>query len=286
MSQRPSPDQTLRANKEIHSHLASSGEYNQSPHFLPENRAAVRAVLEGLVKTLAGRHALRAIDFGCGTGFIIDLVKDLVHRVDGVDITPEMMQQVNTESGNVFLHECVAEDTPFPSNSFHLATAYSFMDHLYDHRKFLSEAYRVLSDGGIFYADLNPNRSFIKALSKLEADSRFDIGSYPLISREIMGALRNGLHYNAAFGLDATRLEQAEPGKTFDLGFDATEVCEYAREIGFSRVSVEYQWFLGQGKVIHDRAIPGLSDQMAEHLQSILPLTNHLFKYLRFVFIK
>src|SRR5690606_33545266 len=144
----------------------------------------------------------KVIDFGCGTGFIIDLVRDLFGEVHGVDITKDMMSQVDLRSGNVTLHECVAESTPFKPVTFDLATAYSFMDHLIDYRVFLSESYRVLKRGGVFYSDLNPNRDFILAIAGAEKHSDDKLPITPIVSREIQGAIRNGELYQRQYGMD------------------------------------------------------------------------------------
>jgi hypothetical protein len=105
------------------------------------------------------------------------------------------------------------------------------------------------------------------------------------VAREVQGALRNGQVYEEAHGIDARRLEAAEPGKTFDRGFDAEEVLATARRIGFTQASVDHEWFLGQSKVMHEGSFAQASD-MAAHLRALAPVAGHLFKYLRFVFVK
>ena len=227
----------------------------------------------------------KVIDFGCGTGFLINLMHDLFDEVHGVDITQDMMKQVDLSSGNITLHESIAESTPFEADSFDFATGYSFMDHLVDYRAFLQEAYRILKKGGVFYSDLNPNREFISAIAAAEKISCELLPITPIVQREIQGALHNGEHYQENFGMNASMLEKAEPIKTLDHGFNAVEVLEAARNIGFSDCKVEFEWFLGQAKVLHEQSIED-SNKVEQYLNSVLPVSSHLFKYLRFVFVK
>ena len=276
-------DEAIKANIYVHAFLANSGEYNKSPHFRPENQEKVRNVLLRL--TAACREKIRAIDFGCGTGFMIHLMHDLFGEVHGVDITQDMMKQVDLSSGNVTLHECMAESTPFAAETFDFATAYSFMDHLVDYRAFLLEAYRVLKKGGVFYSDLNPNRDFIMAIAGAEELANGILPITPIVHREIRGALHNGEHYEEHYGMNAELLEKAEPIKTFDQGFRAVEVLEAARAIGFSECRVEFEWFLGQAKVMHEQSRAD-ADTVERYLNAVLPVSAHLFKYLRFVFVK
>lgn len=273
----------IDANIYVHSFLANAGEYVKSPHFRPENRAKVRAIVERVVPSAPVSGTMQAIDFGCGTGFMIDLVKDLFGEVHGVDITQDMMKQVDLSSGNVFLHESLAESTPFATGRFDFACAYSFMDHLHDYRKFLEEAYRVLRVGGVFYSDLNPNRAFIENIASLARMGTDKVS--PIVAREFAGVLSNGTHYQDSVGLDATMLELAEPGKSIDKGFDATEVLKAAKAIGFSDCKVEYEWYLGQAKVMHKQSA-ALAQSVDEYLCSILPASAPLYKYLRFIFTK
>jgi len=107
-------DEAIKANIYVHSFLANAGEYQKSPHFLPENRQKVRKILERVTAPLAGRPDSKVIDFGCGTGFLMDLMKDLFTEVHGVDITLDMMNKVDVTSGNIYLHESLAENTQFP----------------------------------------------------------------------------------------------------------------------------------------------------------------------------
>lgn len=276
-------EQALKANIHVHSQLANTGEYNKSPHFRPENQEKVRKIILRILGSGHQAGSARAIDFGCGTGFIIHLVRDLFKEVHGVDITHDMMKQVDLSSGNVFLHESLAEKTPFDEGSFDFATAYSFMDHLHDYREFLKEAHRVLKPGGTFYSDLNPNRDFISAMEF--ANSRKELQVSPLVKREIQGALHNGQYYKEKFGIDEVMLESAEPGKSFEKGFSAEDVLSAAKAIGFSQCHVEFEWYLGQAKIMHEHSIKE-SEVVESYLNMVLPASSHLFKYLRFIFVK
>ena len=276
-------DATLRANIQVHAYLANAGEYQKSPHFRPENQDKIRSILLRLTTDLRKRPGSKVIDFGCGTGFLIDLMHDLFTEVHGVDITQDMMNHVNLREGKVRLHECQAERTPFPDGYFDFATAYSFMDHLFDYRDFLREACRVLKPGGIFYSDLNPNRAFIQAIEQVALTP--EPGRSGIVEREIQGALHNGAYYEQNFGLDADLLEAAEPIKSNDMGFDAAEVLAAARALGFSNCRVEHEWFLGQGKVMHEQSMPDAAT-VDNYLLSVLPVSARLYKYLRFVFVK
>ena len=157
------------------------------------------------------------------------------------------------------------------------------MDHLHDYRTFLEEAYRVLRAGGVFYSDLNPNRAFIENIASLARMGTDKVS--PIVAREFAGVLSNGTHYQDSFGLDATMLELAEPGKSIDKGFDAAEVLTVAKAIGFSDCKVEYEWYLGQAKVMHEQSST-LAQSVDEYLCSILPASAPLYKYLRFIFTK
>ena len=106
-----------------------------------------------------------------------------------------------------------------------------------------------------------------------------------LVAREIQGAFHNGEHYEKSFGMNGALLEKAEPVKTKDNGFCASEVLEAAREIGFTECNVEYEWFLGQAKVMHEQSIDDASI-IEQYLNMVLPVSTHLFKYLRFIFVK
>ena len=278
-------EEALDANIYVHSFLANSGEYKKSPHFRPENLAKVRRILARIVTTTPAskQGSTKAIDFGCGTGFMIDLMKDMFNEIHGIDITRDMMKQVDLSSGNVFLHESPAEKTLFPDNHFEFATAYSFMDHLFNYKIFLKEAYRVLKSGGTFYSDLNPNRAFIHSMARVELEAAASI--MPIVQKEIAGALHNGKHYKKQFGIDADLLEKAEPIKSKDKGFDSEAVLNEARKIGFSDCKVEFEWFLGQATIMHGQS-PESADVVDGYLNSVLPVSSQLFKYLRFIFIK
>jgi ubiquinone/menaquinone biosynthesis C-methylase UbiE len=278
-------EEIIKANIYVHSFLANAGEYNKSPHFKPENQEKVRNILMRLTAGLENNSAAKAIDFGCGTGFMIHLMADLFLEVHGVDITQDMMKQVDLSSENIFLHESLAESTPFDDCSFDFATAYSFMDHLFDYKDFLKEAYRILKLGGIFYSDLNPNRDFILAIVQSEQTTGGMLQVTPLVKREVLGALQNGEHYQQKYGMDCSLLEKAEPIKSFNKGFNALEVLNTSRDIGFSKCHVEYEWFLGQAKIMHEQSKID-SDIIEKYLNSVLPISSSLFKYLRFIFVK
>jgi len=279
----PTKEKTLKANIELHSQLANSGEYNKSPHFRKENKEHVRSMLEKIVaEELKGRRDMKLLDIGCGTGFIISLANDLFKETYGIDITEDMMSQVDLSSGNIFLSIALAEETGFSDEEFDLVTAYSFLDHVVDYKEVLKEAYRVLNSGGVFYADLNPNREFSYYLESLSDK----VANLPnVITREIESMLHNGEYYEREFGIDKETMDNAEPGKSFDKGLLASEVTAAAKDIGFRKITIDYCWFLGQGKLINTSTDIDI-DSVENYLQMIMPASASLYKYLRFKFVK
>jgi ubiquinone/menaquinone biosynthesis C-methylase UbiE len=268
-------DDVVRANIEVHTRMASSYQTNE-PHFRPENRAKVRRVLETLAPRAGGG---RLLDVGCGTGFVIDLARDLFARIDGIDVTPAMLERVDRSGGHVFVAEARAEALPFADATFDMASSYAFMHHVTDHVAILREVRRVLRPGGLFYIDLEPNRLFWAAMSGLELRGR----EYSdIVAREIQSVLHTDDAVEDEFGISAQTFRDAEPIKSVLGGFDPDEFAADARAAGFSAVEVTPEWYLGQGAILHGQSEADAAT-IESYLRRALPATAHLFKYLRFV---
>jgi SAM-dependent methyltransferase len=264
---------TMAANIAVHSGLADK--YNDvEPHFRPENQEKVRGRLARLREDVPGG---RLLDVGCGTGFIIHLAVDLFDEVHGVDITPAMMAQVQTDRGNVTLHNAPAEALPFSDASFDAVTAYSFIDHLDDPAAVLAEVFRVLRPGGVFYADLIPNRLFWQALTDLGDHS----GLADIVGREQRMVTGNAKIVQETYGIDSRTFIAAEPGKK-QGGILPANFCAQALAAGFSSCETHFDWFLGQGAVTHGQSFAD-ADIIGTYLRRVAPLADHLFKYVYFI---
>ena len=279
MSQ-PTPDEVIEANIQVHTRMAESYNRNE-PHYRPENRAKVRGRLEEMRRRFGGA---RLLDLGCGTGFIIDLAKELFDAIDGVDITQAMLDRVDLSSGNVRLHRCVAEALPFADATFDLVSAYAFVHHLKDYSMALREALRVLKPGGGFYIDLEPNRLFWAAMVRLEQGA----GASPysdIVLREIDAVLHRDDGVQDEFGIDKEVFNRAEYTKAVLGGIDPWAFRDECLRLGFRSCDISFEWFLGQGAVMHQQSFEAAATVEA-YLRRILPLSADCFKYLQFVLTK
>ena len=99
----------------------------------------------------------RVLDIGCGTG---GPARYLAHsygcRVDGIDLTPELVEagQVLTKrcglDDRVTLQQGDALDLPFPDETFDVVWCQNVTMNIADKSGFLANAYRVLKPGGLF----------------------------------------------------------------------------------------------------------------------------------------
>lgn len=262
----------VEANVRVHSRLAD--QYNTTePHFRPENKAKVRARLETLVERSGNE---RLLDFGCGTGFVLDLARDLFGHLDGIDATPAMLRQVDLSSGNVTVQEGMVESVPFPDDTFNMVTAYSFLDHLESHTAALAEALRVLRPGGLLYVDLIPNRNFWNGIYAAHAQG----GTHdPIVEREIGELVHHEEKLQEQFGIDPADWRNAEPAKSGGKGFDPVELAGDLEALGFVDVEIRHEWFLGQAAVMHGQSFEAAA-AIDEHLRRLLPVSSSLYKYL------
>ena len=265
------------ANILVHSRMAA--EYNErEPHFRPENKAVVKSRLE----TLRRSFGARLLDIGCGTGFIIDLATDIFDQVRGVDLTPAMLARVRLQP-NVQVYCGDAAHLPFRAGEFDVVSAYSFFHHLQDLQPVLQEVHRVLRPGGGLYVDLEPNRHFWQAIMGVREG--VGISSDILIRDEVASVCHTDERVGDEYGIPADVFNLAEYNKAMTGGIDPDEFCGMARAAGFSTADATYEWFAGQGKIIHGVS-PEAARQVDAYLRRALPLSRGLYKYVRFAAVK
>jgi predicted TPR repeat methyltransferase len=141
-----------------------------------------------LRKVFGATNARRLLDLGCGTGFIINIAKKYVKAIDGVDVTEAMLTRVD-RSGDAVIRLHIADSGSFSvtEGSYDVVTAYSFLHHLYDIEPTLRNAAKALRPGGKFYADLEPNFYFWRAISDLNPN-----GQYDSVVKEMNGRRKKG----------------------------------------------------------------------------------------------
>jgi ubiquinone/menaquinone biosynthesis C-methylase UbiE len=259
---------TQKANVLYHTMLAPV--YHEQPFLRADNRARVRRILEEL-RRRSGRG--RLLDIGCGTGFIFDAAHDLFDRLDGVDITAEMLSRVERRP-NVATLIAPAEALPFPDASFDLVTCNGVLHHIERLDRALAEARRVLRPGGVFYADEIPSMEFRQSLCSLSGPMS------NLLSAEWLKVTADADRYSRlGIAPEATRAAMAQCYGRDELRRENLESLLAAA--GFRSADIRCRWFLGQAQV-RDAWGQEAAARLEEYLTSLLPLTRHLFKNLMF----
>jgi predicted TPR repeat methyltransferase len=109
--------------------------------------AAVRAALG------EGKTASRAIDLGCGTGLLAPELRGLVKHLDGVDLSPKMVEKARARRlyDALVVGEIVAELGKHPGG-YDLVAAADVLSYFGDLRALFDAVKAALPDGGLFVA--------------------------------------------------------------------------------------------------------------------------------------
>lgn len=114
----------------------------------------VNEMESALLRTMA--PGKRVLELGCGTGLIMDRVRDMAPaRLAGVDLSPGMLNDALDKGHDVVCGSVT--DLPFPDGCFDVIYSFKVLPHVPDLKKALGEAARVLSPGGSMLVELyNP----------------------------------------------------------------------------------------------------------------------------------
>jgi ubiquinone/menaquinone biosynthesis C-methylase UbiE len=263
---------------------ANAFNYNKKePNYLPENKIRVRNILKNLSKRTSHKSML---DVGCGTGFILDLAFPYFQRLYGIDMTKAMLDQVNLRNGKVKVFEENSEKIPFENDSFDACTAYGFLHHLYRLKPTFKEIYRCLKKGGIFYSDQDPNYYYWQYLSSFDLNTLKD----EIIRKEILSVQKpaEGFRWNEMANYEKIgekTVSVAEYQKVVKKGLHSEKIRETLSDIGFKKIDIFYEWYLGEGYVYH-KISPKAGKIIYQYLTKCIPLTRNLFKYIRIIAVK
>jgi ubiquinone/menaquinone biosynthesis C-methylase UbiE len=108
-----------------------------------------RAIISGLLRRnmLAGGRRWRILDVGCGTGLMLEHLKDLGQEPAGLDLHSLSMFYCKRRGIKKLIRGDVTA-LPFPDNSFDLILALDLIEHVEDDRGLLREFHRVCAPGG------------------------------------------------------------------------------------------------------------------------------------------
>ena len=282
---------TIRANQLVHGELAKRGEYDKSPHFLPENKLSINAIFTEFIELIEinKKDLFRnCLDLGCGTGFMYEILTDLGNeKYTGIDVTDEMLDVFRAKWPLVSAMNSQAEELPFPDSTFSLVVNYSFLDHLESPEDVFKESYRVLSKGGVFYSGLVPNSDFslniAKSIDEFSSESFAGFIQHSLLNKEYRSMFDNGDIYANQYGIDSLVLQTAEPQKTNSYGLKISNLQEELMKVGYKKVLVFPNWFIGQALIKSD---PTKLDIIKDYLKMLGPISQSLYKYFDFFAIK
>lgn len=191
-----------------------------------------------------------ALDVACGTGQSTVALKEIADSVIGVDISDEMLNLAKQSSGIKYRNASAEDLSMFEDGSFDLITT-SMAFHWFDHKRFLSEAHRVLKiDGWLvpytngFYGQMKENESF-EGWVKESYAKRYP--TPPRNSTQLTTELVD------EFGFSSFHMERFQN----DVRFTAEEVSAYlttqsnviaAVEQGSETIEEVYRWLVSQIK--------------------------------------
>jgi SAM-dependent methyltransferase len=110
-------------------------------------RGRRRIVCEELSQLPSG-PAMRILDAGCGSGRLLDELRDYGH-VTGLDLNPESVE-IARSRGHADVVQGPVEQLPWPDETFDVVTSLDVVEHTADDRVTLRELRRVTKQNGHF----------------------------------------------------------------------------------------------------------------------------------------
>lgn len=95
------------------------------------------------------------LEVGCGTGLVLQRIREFAQRARGVDLSPGMLEKAKQRGLDVTLGSATA--LPFDANQFDVTCSFKVLAHVPEIEKALAEMARVTRPGGMVLAEFyNP----------------------------------------------------------------------------------------------------------------------------------
>ena len=108
-------------------------------------------------------HGLRALDVGCGGGFSCEFMASRGVDVSGIDQSKKCIVKAQEHAMNngltIDYKHGFAEKIPYSDRTFDIVVCVDVLEHVANLEQTISEIYRVLKSGGLFFFD-TINRNF------------------------------------------------------------------------------------------------------------------------------
>lgn len=119
---------------------------------------AKKKFLDIVLEKFIGEKKLKILDIGCGTGAIMDYLKNKGHEVFGVDMSDEALKYCQAKGLAVEIGK--ADRVDFPDGYFDVVLSLDVLEHLDNDQEAVNEARRLLKKGGFFIATV-PAHQFL-----------------------------------------------------------------------------------------------------------------------------
>lgn len=111
---------------------------------------ARRKVLESFISLYVIRGEKKILDFGCGTGNIVEML-EAFGKVSGADSSNVAIEFcAKRRLSNIFLTK-LEDRLPFADNGFDIICAFDVLEHIENDEDTLKELKRILKSGGKFF---------------------------------------------------------------------------------------------------------------------------------------
>jgi ubiquinone/menaquinone biosynthesis C-methylase UbiE len=142
-------------------------------HFDDKRYNILRFFQKRLIKKLDLKHGQKVLDIGCGTGWAVLHMADIIKedgKAYGIDLSSKMIEAAKKKSSNhknVEFFKAPARSLPFDDNYFDIIISTNAFHHFSEPSKVLEEVYRVLvPQGKIFILDLTADSFIMRMLDK------------------------------------------------------------------------------------------------------------------------
>ena len=173
---------------------------------------AKRKYLKIILKKFNLKKGLRVLDVGCGTGAVLDFLKNFGFDAAGIDMSSEALKYCRAK--NLKAHYGMADKIDFPDNSFDIIFALDVLEHLDDDIGAVAEVYRVLKKDGLFIATV-PAHNFLWSYhdEALHHKRRYSKGEFgELIASKFKIKLLSWIHFYIFLPISILRIIKKTTG--------------------------------------------------------------------------